>query len=300
MKKASSGVRRLSWPSCAMTSSGSPIWAIVVARAFLFTQSALWPEADAHELRTSRIIRGTDYIFRSEEQQHSFNYPVQAGTNSKDTPEKDGQRFTVKVQKNDVSSSTPLSPLASYAHVQAAQIVILSSDGLVDNLFDEDILEEVLRFTDAQPEPYHETSFAASSFRAASSSFASAFSSLSSPSSSPSSSDPDSTPPSTPEHSEPAPPKLTLDRFSPQAVSEALCSRAKAVSEDQRAVTSPFAQRAMEEGIHFVGGKNDDISVLVAVVGDQEVRLLCQPLQAQGWALLKMASVGVQDSPDRR
>ena len=128
------------------------------------------------------IIRGKDYIFRSQEQQHSFNYPFQMGTNSQDTPRKDGQRFTIKVQKDD--------------------IVILSSDGLVDNLFDEDILEEVGQFG-----------------------------------------------------------------HSPQELSQALCSRAKAVSEDQRAVTSPFQQRANEEGIHFVGGKHDDISVLVAVIG---------------------------------
>lgn len=53
-----------------------------------------------------RIIRGSDYIFRSEEQQHSFNFPVQAGTNSKDTPIKDAQRFIVKVQKDDVSNNT--------------------------------------------------------------------------------------------------------------------------------------------------------------------------------------------------
>ena len=131
------------------------------------------------------IIRDKDYIFRSQEQQHSFNYPYQMGTNSQDTPRKDGQRFNIKVRKDD--------------------IVILSSDGLVDNLFDEDILEEVLT------------------------------------------------------HS-----------YSPQALSQALCSRAKAVSEDQRAVTSPFQQRANEEGIHFVGGKHDDISVLVAVIGDGE------------------------------
>lgn len=51
------------------------------------------------------IIRGNDYIFRSEEQQHSFNYPVQIGTNSKDLPLRDAQRFNIKVQKDDVSSS---------------------------------------------------------------------------------------------------------------------------------------------------------------------------------------------------
>lgn len=54
-------------------------------------------------LHSLSIIRGNDYIFRSEEQQHSFNYPVQVGTNSKDTPVKDAQRFNIKVQKDDVS-----------------------------------------------------------------------------------------------------------------------------------------------------------------------------------------------------
>jgi serine/threonine protein phosphatase PrpC len=73
-----------------------------------------------------------------------------------------------------------------------AQIVILSSDGLVDNLFDEDILEEVLRY--ARFAPAEPAGLSAG---------------------------------------------LTLMRFAPQIVSEALCKRAKAVSEDQHAVTSP-------------------------------------------------------------
>lgn len=55
--------------------------------------------------RCDRIIRGSDYIFRSEEQQHAFNYPVQVGTNSRDTPIKDAQRFNIKVQKDDVGVS---------------------------------------------------------------------------------------------------------------------------------------------------------------------------------------------------
>lgn len=141
------------------------------------------------------IIRGSEYIFRSQEQQHSFNYPFQVGTNSQDTPRKDGQRFTIKVQKDD--------------------IVILSSDGLVDNLFDEDILEEVLLDQELSA-GVNESGRVGD----------------------------------------------------PQELSKALCSRAKAVSVDQRAVSSPFQQRANEEGIHFVGGKHDDISVLVAVIGD--------------------------------
>lgn len=68
------------------------------------------------------VIRQNDYIFRSEEQQHSFNFPFQLGTASFDSPA-DAQQFTVKIEEGD--------------------IVILGSDGLFDNLYDDEILEEV-------------------------------------------------------------------------------------------------------------------------------------------------------------
>ncbi|GAA5969158.1 hypothetical protein JCM11641_007491 [Rhodosporidiobolus odoratus] len=156
------------------------------------------------------VIRGSDYIFRSEEQQHQFNFPFQAGTNAKDTPAKDAQRLTIPVKRDD--------------------IVILASDGLVDNVFSDDLLEEVLRFV--------------------------------------SSNSPLPTPASSPPAASSG--QFTLRRFSPQAVSEALCFRAKSVYDDQRAVASPFQQRAMEEGIHYAGGKIDDVSCLVGVVGELE------------------------------
>lgn len=81
------------------------------------------------------IIRGSEIIFQSEEQQHSFNFPLQVGVLSlrhmhdSSTPAEYAESYTVTVQKGD--------------------IVILSTDGLGDNLFNEEILEEVLRF--AQP-----------------------------------------------------------------------------------------------------------------------------------------------------
>ena len=34
--------------------------------------------------------------------------------------------------------------------------------------------------------------------------------------------------------------------------------------------TTPFMVRAIEEGIDFVGGKKDDISVVVGVIGDRD------------------------------
>ncbi|SAM01007.1 hypothetical protein [Absidia glauca] len=65
------------------------------------------------------VIRQNNYIFRSEEQQHAFNFPYQLGTGSPDQP-KDAQVFNVKVEKDD--------------------IIIMGSDGLYDNLFDKEIL----------------------------------------------------------------------------------------------------------------------------------------------------------------
>ncbi|KAI8093862.1 phosphatase 2C-like domain-containing protein [Halteromyces radiatus] len=75
------------------------------------------------------VIRHNNYIFRSEEQQHSFNFPYQLGTGSPDQP-KDAQVFNVKVEKND--------------------IIIMGSDGLYDNLFD----KEILSIIEAQVAPY--------------------------------------------------------------------------------------------------------------------------------------------------
>ncbi|KAI8613203.1 phosphatase 2C-like domain-containing protein [Chytriomyces sp. MP71] len=69
------------------------------------------------------VMRNGHMIFRTEEQQHSFNFPYQLGSDSKDTPEKDAGNWAVKVREGD--------------------LVILGSDGIFDNLFDEDILDIV-------------------------------------------------------------------------------------------------------------------------------------------------------------
>lgn len=47
-----------------------------------------------------------------------------------------------------------------------------------------------------------------------------------------------------------------LPTFDPQSVSEALCAKAREISE-QTGATTPFMERAIEEGIDFVGGKKD-------------------------------------------
>lgn len=56
---------------------------------------------------------------------------------------------------------------------------------------------------------------------------------------------------------------------SPQMLSEALCEAAQDASEETGSA-SPFMCRAIEEGLDFMGGKKDDISVLVAVVTDRD------------------------------
>jgi serine/threonine protein phosphatase PrpC len=225
------------------------------------------------------IIRGGEMMFRSTEQQHSFNFPVQLGmmgdttdtikkhvmaSQNRDRAAAEGEvasgamedydaveedRGAAKAQQSPGSRSRndtapPVTPDRQSAddvepdwdeprrdagrwtvRVKAGDIIVVGSDGLMDNLFDEDIIEEVIRFlpplqTNAEGEQEEV--------------------------------------------------KIDASNFSPQMVSEALCSRAKAVSEDSRAISSPFQQRAMEEGLNYVGGKHDDISVLVCLVGERD------------------------------
>jgi len=68
------------------------------------------------------VMRGNDILFRSKEQQHSFNFPYQLGTGSADTPAH-AVRITVNIQPGD--------------------LIIVGTDGLWDNLFDDEITEIV-------------------------------------------------------------------------------------------------------------------------------------------------------------
>ncbi|GJE94022.1 hypothetical protein PsYK624_101900 [Phanerochaete sordida] len=168
------------------------------------------------------LIRDDAIVWRTEEMWWDFNTPVQLGPASSTRP-RDAQVFAVPVEADD--------------------ILVLASDGLSDNLWDEDILDEVVRFRH--------------SFMAA----------------------------------PPAPAAGAVDtallRRSTLAgmLSEALCSRARCVSERKglrRAPAAarpvpvdaedeiPFARRAREQGRWFDGGKPDDICVLVAVVSPSE------------------------------
>ncbi|EIW52806.1 uncharacterized protein TRAVEDRAFT_61130 [Trametes versicolor FP-101664 SS1] len=172
------------------------------------------------------LVRGDNIVWRTEEMWWGFNTPVQLGPASSTKPQ-DARVFTVPVEEDD--------------------ILILASDGLSDNLWDADILDEVVRFR-------HSFMGSGASTPAADSPGAS--------------------------------PATTAFRRSTLAgmLSEALCSRAKRVSEIRGSRKSsshaqnanepkvqvelevPFAKRAREQGRLFDGGKPDDISVLVAVI----------------------------------
>ena len=73
------------------------------------------------------LVRGRDIVWRSEEMWWSFNTPVQLGPMSPSKPA-DAHVFEIPVMVDD--------------------ILILASDGLSDNLWDEEVLEEVVRLKD--------------------------------------------------------------------------------------------------------------------------------------------------------
>ncbi len=71
------------------------------------------------------IIRREKILFRTKEQQHIFNFPVQLGTGHTTTP-KDSDSLTLPLEEGD--------------------IILLATDGLFDNLFDHQILNIVKEY----------------------------------------------------------------------------------------------------------------------------------------------------------
>jgi serine/threonine protein phosphatase PrpC len=162
------------------------------------------------------VFRDGKVFFRTEEQQHSFNHPYQLGTNSRDMPE-DAQSLHCKVRPYDV--------------------ILVASDGLFDNLFEEEILEEV-------------NSWMPVSTLAECKSFDSDIPTTVGKFSFQSTTLPNS--------------NTILD---PQRLSMTLAQRAKKVSYNRNtSAKSPFSQKCSEMGKVHYGGKMDDITVLVAIV----------------------------------
>lgn len=134
--------------------------------------------------------------------------------------------------------------------VIADDILILASDGLSDNLWDEDVLDEVVRFRRSFLDTDPSTEGGASGTL---------------------------NPTNTLNAGTTPAERLLRRRTLAGMLSEALCSRASRVSENKKTQREadgspaqddevPFARRAREAGKRFSGGKTDDISVIVAVI----------------------------------
>lgn len=130
------------------------------------------------------VVRGEDVIFQSPQQQHDFNFPYQLGSPGtvSDSPSA-AQIFSIKVQVGDV--------------------VIVGTDGLLDNVF-----------------PDQAAAIAAVAYR----------------------------------KGEP-----------PQVAAQALTTFAQQRAADRRYM-SPFAYAAQAMGYYYLGGKMDDITVIVSYV----------------------------------
>jgi serine/threonine protein phosphatase PrpC len=128
---------------------------------------------------------------RTTEMQHEFNYPYQLGSYSP-WRARDADLYDLKMMPGDV--------------------IVMGSDGLFDNVFDEEIVAVVNE------------------------SMAGCRTDL---------------------------------RGVPRRVMEALLMRASTAASDEHGQT-PFSERAVEHGYFSCGGKPDDISVVVAVVSEDE------------------------------
>ncbi|KAG6914551.1 hypothetical protein DXG01_016660 [Tephrocybe rancida] len=235
------------------------------------------------------VVRGDEIVWRSEEMWWGFNTPVQLGMPPATAPLPPPATTKYSLpQTHAPSPSQPLSPNTlssipkSHAEsapmtitprtlarltrvpVRADDILILASDGLSDNLWDEDVLDEVGRFrgTFGRPQSPSSASECLEGLKH-------------------------------PEKEGEGGMGELRRRTMARMLSEALCSRARRVSERrgkppdreahvqgvveereasrteeerEREEETPFARRAREAGKLFRGGKKDDISVVVAIV----------------------------------
>jgi len=141
-----------------------------------------------------RVIRKGEIVQRSQEQQHSFNYPYQLAIvpsdwqqDSKDMPlDSDNYEFTV----------------------EHGDIIALASDGVLDNVYDSEMAKEIGGLQIGADTPNTE--------------------------------------------------KL-------QACADSITSKAKKNQQNRRYL-SPFAKNAQAQGINFMGGKEDDTTLLLASV----------------------------------
>jgi serine/threonine protein phosphatase PrpC len=145
-------------------------------------------------------------IYKTREQWHWFDCPRQLGTNSPDMPESNAVVDLVRVQEDDV--------------------VLAMSDGVVDNLWDHEVLQIVLDSMDRWKKGEAVS---------------------------------DSLPAANSELREQSYPDEMM------YVAAELVKAAKAVAQDPFA-ESPYMEKACDEGLSIEGGKMDDISVVAAII----------------------------------
>ncbi|QRV95729.1 protein phosphatase 2C [Ceratobasidium sp. AG-Ba] len=174
------------------------------------------------------VVRDGKFVVRSEEMQHSFNFPYQLGPHSSTTPRTDAQVLTERVVPGD--------------------IVILASDGLGDNLWDEEVLRVVERFArpDGESDRKGAVGDAGSERKGDAGVDRKGDAGLDRKG----------------DGAAAAQPGGPIGET--QQIAQALARRAKEAARGSADV--PFGVRARAAGIQFMGGKTDDISVVVAVV----------------------------------
>ena len=197
------------------------------------------------------LIRDGELIFRSAEQQHSFNCPLQlgmmdatvesvtlsramcmhrsgmipAGAHDIDLPDVNESMsdyintYDRIPSQGDLQYDTPQHDAGHWElKVQPGDLVLIASDGLFDNLFDDEIMETVHDVFSQFPRSDLET----------------------------------------------------MQMYAPALLSERLCHMARTVMDDPRVISSPFQQHATEEGMYYVGGKSDDVTVLAGLISEQQ------------------------------
>ncbi|CAG7850568.1 SubName: Full=Uncharacterized protein {ECO:0000313/EMBL:CCA69882.1} [Serendipita indica DSM 11827] len=177
---------------------------------------------DGHELRVAHVgdcclflIRNREIIYRSEEMQHRFNYPLQLGPLSPTTPQQHAQAITLPVQEQDV--------------------IILSTDGMSDNLWDEDVIDQLSKLAGPSLESNYQVPPDAESAGGS-----------------------------------PSISATLRTALLPTTLSHSLCTRARTVSEsgpcswppNALSADTPFSRRAKQEGLEYEGGKPDGVATL--------------------------------------
>ncbi|KAF8907619.1 phosphatase 2C-like domain-containing protein [Gymnopilus junonius] len=213
------------------------------------------------------LVRGDKIAWRSDEMWWGYNHPLQLGP---PPPNANPANPTAPIP-------LPVKPHTFTLPVRADDILILASDGLSDNLWDEDVLDEVLKFrqndswgfSDSQQGDSHQTQILRRKAFAGMLSEALCSRAKRVSETRPSSSAAQRRRPASPpprfsviaEESEGH--EVTTDQASSPTISLVTSDQVKQTEDE---IEIPFARRAKLASKSFRGGKHDDISVIVAVI----------------------------------